>query len=104
MCLVQHVEDAGGRPPSDSIMHEIGIKEGGGMDHFALCRGHAWRDLLFGSAIYCVHPFILFGMLSMYGLVVRDASPEADGPMGMLHEVTDQGGQHEVQHGIGTES
>ena len=50
----------------------------------------------------CIHSFC--SGCSPYGLVVRDASPEADGPMGMLHEVTDQGGQHEVQHGSKRES
>ena len=50
--------------------------------------GACLEDLLFGSTIDCVHPFISFWMLSIYGLMVRDTSPEADGPMGMLYEVT----------------
>ena len=50
-CLVEEVEDTGGRPASDGVMHEVGIFVGGGADHLAFGRRKAMRDLFLGGSV-----------------------------------------------------
>jgi hypothetical protein len=49
--LIEEMEDAGGRPASDSVVHEVGIDIGGGADHLALGGRETMRNLFLGGAV-----------------------------------------------------